>query len=483
RSHPDVREAVVAVHEPAPGDRRLVAYVAPGEAVERHAEAVVAGWRALFDDTYATAQAARADLDTAGWNDTATREPIPSAEMAEVVEGAVAGVRALSPRRVLEIGCGAGLLLRRLAPEAERYVATDISGAAVERLTRVVTGRPGADVVELAQQEALEIASWGTAAFDTVVLDSVVQYFPDVRHLLRVLERAVAATADGGSVFVGGVRRLALLDAFWASVARTQAGPGAADNHIRRAAAQAQAQAHDNELVLDAAVFTALPRRLPRVSRVEVRPRRGRGRTELVTYRYDVVLRVGDPAATVEPAWCDWSPGLDVERLLREGAGVLGLRRVPNARVADDVAFARSAPGAPAGADPDDLFELGERLGYRVDVSWASDWPDGSFDVAFVPDRLPPAPVAFPQAEPADDLTRHACEPARRRLARLLAPGLRSWLAARLPAYMAPSAFVVLDDLPRLPSGKMDRRNLPPPGRERPELSAPYTPPRDAVEE
>jgi amino acid adenylation domain-containing protein len=57
------------------------------------------------------------------------------------------------------------------------------------------------------------------------------------------------------------------------------------------------------------------------------------------------------------------------------------------------------------------------------------------------------------------------------------APGaddFRAHLKATLPPYMVPGLFVTLDVLPRSPNGKVDRRALPEPVAQRPEMAEPY---------
>ncbi|MEU7876222.1 non-ribosomal peptide synthase/polyketide synthase, partial [Dactylosporangium sp. NPDC049140] len=65
------------------------------------------------------------------------------------------------------------------------------------------------------------------------------------------------------------------------------------------------------------------------------------------------------------------------------------------------------------------------------------------------------------------------------------APGaseIRAFLRHRLPDYLVPSAYVVLPVIPLNPNGKVDRRALPDPQADRPELAASFQAPRTPTE-
>ncbi|MEO0968699.1 MAG: phosphopantetheine-binding protein, partial [Cyanobacteria bacterium J06639_18] len=60
---------------------------------------------------------------------------------------------------------------------------------------------------------------------------------------------------------------------------------------------------------------------------------------------------------------------------------------------------------------------------------------------------------------------------------------LRRFIEQKLPKYMVPEVFVILENLPLNTNGKVDRRALPVPDISRPELEETFVPPRSSTEQ
>jgi 2-polyprenyl-3-methyl-5-hydroxy-6-metoxy-1,4-benzoquinol methylase len=521
KQHAQVRDAVAVATEQDPGKQRLVAYVVPHRAELPGSKAAqevkhVAEWESVWDATYGPSGADQAS-DYPGWKNSYTGRPIPQPEMNEWVDTTAQRILAWQPDRVLDIGCGTGLLLRRLAAHCSRYVGTDISSAALHKLGEWLNLEDNAATdVTLLHARADDLQRVDADAFDTVIINSVVEHLPSVEYLMRLLERSLAKVTTGGVIFVGDVRSKRLMEAFHASVELYRSPDRLAVAELRQRIAHSMRR--EPQLLIDPSFFVALAQQLPRISHVQIQLRRGHFQNEMTKFRYDVALHVEKPDTTpVAPLRLDW-PGdrlsLSSIRhcLVESRPKLLEVTRVPNGRLVREIqllgrlATADSAATAGVlrdarddetvdGIDPEQLWTLADvstgsdheehALPYTGYVTFAGPGDPACVDVVY--QRVDHAPTISVGTSSAcggsPSWADYGNDPLSRHQLRHMEMELAEHVAARLPNYMVPARFVMLDDLPLTTSGKVDRRRLPAPPAARPELVTAVVAPATHIEQ
>ena len=219
---------------------------------------------------------------------------------------------------------------------------TDFSAVAIETLARSLERLqiPWRDRVQLLTQPAHVTEALPPGYFDTIILNSVVQYFPNAGYLADVIDNAMDLLAPGGALFIGDVRNHSLQRAFQTAVALAR------PHHSTppRSASESTAPCSANPNYCWPQSFSPPgPPTHPSVAGLDIQVKRGSADNELNRYRYDVTIHTTPTpvrSMATAPSWtwtqCAGLGGLH-DQLISQRPAAVRVTAIPRAGLITDV--------------------------------------------------------------------------------------------------------------------------------------------------
>ncbi len=263
-------------------------------------------WDQVWDNTYANANTDNLFDEYIGWVNSSNGEKIPKVEMDAWLDATCSRILALNPQHVLEIGCGNGLILSRVAPHCQRYDGIDISSECICKLKQYIQHKPWKSKVSLDVKAAHEFDK--TKKYDLVIINSVVQYFPSDNYLSSLLNKLSLHLTTHGLVFIGDIRAYEYISMF--------------ANEFNKKASKL------TELLIAQSYFINYVRNSRIFHSLNIQLKHDSYNNEINKYRYDVIL---SKEKSPEISFAEISSTIHLDKILASNLNAIKINSLQNA--------------------------------------------------------------------------------------------------------------------------------------------------------
>ena len=278
----DIKQCAVVVKENNQRGRYLIAYYTK----KQDAENQIREWQSILNLSPSEINLRDYKENYSGWLSSYTNEPIEKNAMKEFVQNTVERIKELNPKIILEIGSGNGLILFNIIDYCTRYYATDFSINAITYVqdiskkydfhNKLLFFCCAADKLPFSELQY---------KFDTVILNSVVQYFPSIGYLTILVNKLITNIEDSGQIFIGDVRDYRLLECFHYSILDYKT------KNVSKSDLGLFIQ-NEKELLISPEYFLYLKTINSSIKSIEIMPKLGINDNEMNNYRYDVIIHI-----------------------------------------------------------------------------------------------------------------------------------------------------------------------------------------------
>jgi amino acid adenylation domain-containing protein/thioester reductase-like protein len=334
--HPSIADAYVSLQETENG-QSVAAYLTLNyEAtrlayLQQYESSQVKAWTSVFDTSYQKGQCDNATFNTSGWNSSYTNQAVSLDEMSDWLDLVVSRILHLKPKNILEIGCGTGLLLFQLTRCCESYTGIDPSKIAISGIKDTIRRQQPADVKNLVLHHvSADRYDPSEGEYDCAIINSVVQYFPDIQYLTTLITKLYKNLSDQGCIFLGDIRSFNLRDEFWLDLELFIAKGGVRINELKRHLDRRKKL--ERELLIDYNYFYKLASLFEGACVLPI-CKHSHFENEMSKFRYDVYLFKNRQGKSIDIQYETLDVlETDVQKIVRSvlKAKVVGIKGYPN---------------------------------------------------------------------------------------------------------------------------------------------------------